>query len=125
MKRSLLIATAAVLVLQATSASSGLLPNTFDSTATVSKKGHQVDVTARFRCDRSQKARLRVTVTQAGGAVAQKQRNLSCTTEPGSFPLNTEARGRHRFAPGLATACALAVTSDDAKQWCKDVTLVR
>jgi hypothetical protein len=97
--------------------------NTIDSTATVAKKGRQVQVTVLLGCDRVQNARVRVTVTQPDGALAQKGKKVRCTTTTGNFPLKAKARGRHRFA-GLATVCAVGLTSDSARQWCKDVTLV-
>ena len=73
-------------------------------------------------CDRLQRVRLRVTLTQRGrDAVAEGRGTVRCTTEPGRFPLR--ARASRRLVPGEATACVLASTRDDARQWCKRVTL--
>jgi hypothetical protein len=124
MKRLLVITPGALLVVGATGAFAALSTNTIDSTATVAKKGRQVQVTVLLGCDRVQNARVRVTVTQPDGALAQKGKKVRCTTTTGNFPLKAKARGRHRFAAGLATVCAVALTNDSARQWCKDVTLV-
>ena len=125
MKRLLVVTAAGLLVVGVATALGSVVIGAFDSTATVAKNGRQVHVTVTLGCDRIQNARLRVTVTQTGkAAVAQKRKKVACTNATGSFPLKAKARGRHRFAAGAATVCALAVTSDDARQWCKDVTLV-
>jgi hypothetical protein len=126
MKRFLVVTTVTFLVVVGATALAAMTSNTIDSNATVAKKGRQVQVTVLLGCDRAQNARLRVTVTQGGGkaAVAQKKKKVICTTATGSFSLKAKARSRHRFAEGTATVCALAVTRDDVKQWCKDVTLV-
>ena len=123
MKR-LLVVTAALLVAMTATALGAITSNTIDSTATVGKKGRQVQVTVLLGCNRTQNARLRVTVNQTGKpAVANKRKRVSCTTATGSFPMKAKARGKRRFSAGAATVCVLAVTSDDSRQWCKDVTL--
>jgi hypothetical protein len=124
MKRLLVVTTGALLIAGATTALAVMTANTIDSTATVAKKGRQVHVTVLLGCDRAQNARVRVTVTQPDGALAQKGKKVRCTTSTGNFPLKAKARGRHRFDPGAATVCAVAITNDSARQWCKDVTLV-
>jgi hypothetical protein len=125
MKGLLLVMTGAFLVATTGTALGQLTTNTIDSTATVAKKGRQVQVTVLLGCNRAQNARLRVTVNQTGRpAVAQKRKKVSCTTATGSFPLKAKARGKRRFSAGAATVCVLAVTGDDSRQWCKDVTLV-
>ena len=101
-----------------------LTSNTLKSEATLSGNARKATVTALLTCDEAQRARLRVTVTQRQRrVVAQGRRKLRCTTEAGRFPLRVRARGG-QLVPGDATACALAVTRDDTRQWCKDVTLV-
>lgn len=98
--------------------------NTLESEAALSGNGHKATVTALLTCDQGQRARLRLTVTQEGRrVVAQGRRKLRCTTEAGQFPLQVRTRGG-RLEAGEATACALAVTRDDTRQWCKDITLV-
>jgi hypothetical protein len=126
MKRLLVLLVAALVLAGGGAALASMTANTTDPTVTVAKKGRQVGVTVLLGCDRVQSTRLRVTVTQreGGGAVAQGRKNVRCTTDVGRFALQTKARGKRRFEPGNATACALAVTNDDARQWCKDVTLV-
>jgi hypothetical protein len=124
MKRLLVVTTVAFLVVGVTTALAALSTNTIGSTATVAKKGRQVKVTVQLGCDRLQDSRVRITVTQPDGALAQKGKKLRCTTDTGNFPLKAKARGRHRFVPGAATVCAVAITSDSARQWCKEVTLV-
>lgn len=125
MKRLLLITMGTIALAGAGTALAAISSNTIDPTATIGKKGREVAATVLLGCHRSQPARLRVTVTQTGrAAVAQKRKKVSCTTAAGSFRLKAKARGRRRFSAGAATVCALAVTSDDARQWCKDVTLV-
>ena len=97
--------------------------NTLETEAALSENGHRATVTALLSCDQAQRARLRITVTQPGRrVVAQGSRKLRCTTEAGQFPLRVKARGGQLEA-GKATACALAVTRDDTRQWCKDVSL--
>ena len=97
--------------------------NTLESEATLSGNGHRAVVTALLTCDQAQRARLRITVTQPGRrVVAQGRRKLRCTTEAGRFPVRVVARGG-RLEASEATVCALAVTRDDTRQWCKDVSL--
>lgn len=124
MKRLLVFATGALLVAGTATALASITTNTIDSTATVAKKGRQVKVTVQLGCDRLQDSRVRITVTQPDGALAQKGKKVRCTTDTGSFPFRAKARGRHRFVAGAATVCAVAITTDSARQWCKDVTLV-
>jgi hypothetical protein len=123
-KRLIAVTAGALLIAGTATALAAITNNTIDSTATVAKKGRQVRVTVLLGCDRVQNARVRVTVTQADGAFAQKVKKVGCTTATGNFRLRAKARGPHRFAAGSATVCAVALTSDSAKQWCKDVTLV-
>jgi hypothetical protein len=124
MKRLIAVTAGALLVAGTTTALAAISSNTIDSTATVAKKGRQVKVTVLLACDRVQDARVRVTVTQEHGAFGQKVKQVGCTTAAGNFRLRAKARGPHRFAAGSATICAVALTSDSARQWCKDVTLV-
>jgi hypothetical protein len=82
MKRLLAVMTGALLVAGVATAFGAMSTNTIDSTGTVAKKGRQVQVTVVLGCDRVQNVRVRVTVTQVGGAVAQKSRKVRCTTAP-------------------------------------------
>lgn len=122
----MLMVTAAALLALPEAATSRITVNTVEPTAEISKQGARAEVGVLLGCDTVQRVRLRVTVTQRAedrGSVAQGRRGVRCTTEQERFPVKVEARRQSRFAPGEATACVLALTADDARQWCKDITL--
>jgi hypothetical protein len=122
----LIVAAAAVLLALTEAATARIASNTVEPTAGISKQGARAEVGVLLGCDTVQRARLRVTVTQRSedrGSVAQGRRRVRCTTEQERFPVKVEARRQSRFEPGEATACVLALAADDARQWCKDITL--
>jgi hypothetical protein len=99
--------------------------NTIDSVGALAKEGRQAGVTVLLTCDRAQTVRLQVTVSQGStGTVAERRLAVRCGTEPGRFPVAAQARAQDRFEEGAATACAVAEAQDDARRWCKEVTLV-
>ena len=128
MLRLILIGAGVVVLLLPAVATSRIASNTLEPAATLSKKGLRAEAGVLLGCDREQRARVRVTVTLEGdaegpGAVAQGRRTVACTTEQKRFGLKVTARANRRLVAGEAIACALAVTSDDARQWCKEITL--
>ena len=48
---------------------------------------------------------------------------MDCTTELTQFAVKTKARRQARLDAREATVCVLALTADDARQWCKDIVL--
>ena len=105
--------------------------NTIDPVAVLSDDGRSVHVTGPLACDQDQMADLRVTLTQrTTGAVANARIIFPCTTTVQQWEVDLRAKGREIFAPGSATAVALARTtiadgeSDDAHQWLVEITLV-
>jgi hypothetical protein len=125
-KTLVLIAAAAAILLLAQVAAARISVNTVEPSAELSKQGRRAEVGVLLGCDTVQGARLRVTLTQRSeerGALAQGRRRVRCTTEQTRFPVKATARRRSRFTRGEATACILALTADDARQWCKEITL--
>ena len=125
MGKLLLMATVACLAL-AQVAMASMTSNTVKSTAELSQQGTRAEVGVLLRCDEPQRASLRVTLTQRsadGRAVADGKRSVDCTTATRTFAVKAEAREDDRFEDGKATACVLAVTKDDVRQWCKEISL--
>jgi hypothetical protein len=123
MKRFILLAVVAALLALPQLATSRVAANTVEPTAALSKQGRRAEVGVLLTCDKTQRARLRVTVTQHLGAFAQGRRKARCTTAQQRFAVKAKARRKIDLAPGDATVCVLALTRDDARQWCKDITL--
>jgi hypothetical protein len=122
MRRIAVCAGAAALLIAPAAAIGAISSNTVAPVATLAGDGERVTATVLLGCDRLQRARLRITVTQRGrDALAESRRTVRCTTEPGRFAVRAHAS--RRLVPGEATACVLALTRDDARQWCKQVTL--
>ena len=123
MKKLVVIAAGMALLALPQVAAPRVASNTIEPTAELSKQGRRAEVGVLLRCDREQRARLRVSVTQHSGAFAQRKRKVRCTTEQQTFKVKARARRKIDLAPGDATVCVLALTRDDARQWCKDITL--
>ena len=126
---AILLILAAVFV--ARTALARVVNNTIDPVAVVSDDGRSVHLTGPLACDQNQTADLRVTLTQrTTGAVATGRIIFPCTTTVQQWEVDLRAKGREIFAPGSATAVALARTtiadgeSDDAHQWLVEITLV-
>jgi hypothetical protein len=85
---------------------------------------HRAPATVPFR------VYVRVTVTQrATGVVAEGHTLLTRTGDTQQWEVHASVQGQETFEGGLATAVALARTSDrrditDAHQWLVDITLV-
>lgn len=122
-KRFVLIVAAAALLALPQLASSRVVSNTVAATSELSRQGRSAEVGVLLACDRDQKAKLQVSVSQRSGAFAQRKRKVSCAAAQRRFAVKATLRGRIRLEPGEATACVLALTRDDAVQWCKDITL--
>lgn len=125
-KTFVLIAAATALLLLPQVATSRITVNTVEPSAELSKQGRRAEVGVLLGCDTVQRARPRVTLTQRSeerSALAQGTRRVRCTTEQTQFSVKATARRESRFTPGEATACILALTADDARQWCKGITL--
>lgn len=104
-------------------ASSRVVSNSVAATAELSQQGRHAEVGVLLACDRDQKAKLQVSVSQRSGAFAKRKRKVSCATAQQRFAVKATLRSPIRLEPGEATACVLALTRDDAVQWCKDITL--
>jgi hypothetical protein len=105
--------------------------NTIDPVATVTDNGHHLIVTGPIGCTESQRAYLRVTVTQRStGAVAEGRTMITCTGATQQWEVHAATQGNEAFTEGPATVVASARTTDrgatdDAHQWLVNVTLVR
>jgi len=108
-----------------------IMQNTIDPVASVTDSGRHLIVTGPIECTESQRAYLRVTVTQREtGAVAEGRTLVTCTGGTQQWEIHAAAQGNEAFTEGLATAVGLARTTDrgaadDAHQWLVNVTLVR
>ena len=122
MRNICLTGLALVLIVPAV-AQSAITGNTVDDSGALSAEGRRGAIGVLLACDTVQLARVRVTVTQRSGALAQGTRNVRCTTERKRFAVNAKLRSKTRLEAGEATVCVLARTADDARQWCKDITL--
>ena len=108
-----------------------IVRNTVDSVATVTDNGRQIIVTGPMACIESQRADLRVTVTQRStGAVAEGRALVTCTGDTLQWEVHVLIQGKETFEEGPAIAVAIASTSDrgdtdDAHQWLVSIRLVR
>jgi hypothetical protein len=115
---------AALAALLAGNALSAMTGNTIAPTATI--EGKRVLATGLVACTAGQRLELEITVTQrSSGAVARGKRNTRCTGSTEEIPVRLKTRGKARFAPGNAEACAFGVNRDrqqvvDAHQWCRE-----
>ncbi len=103
--------------------------NTIDAQAVVADNGRHIVVTGPIACTKSERAFLRVTVTQREtGAVAEGSTRITCTGDAQQWEVHASAQDRAAFEEGPATAVALAHTTDrgditDAHQWLVEITL--
>ena len=116
-------------VFSAAIAFAGVVLNTIDPDAVVTNTGRHIIVTGPLACTASEKAALRVTVTQrATGAVAEGRTRLTCTGHTQHWEVEAASHGPEPFQEGPATAVALVRTttreeSTDAHQWLVEITL--
>ena len=125
MKKIVLVATltAALGVGLLQIATAAITGNTIESTAALARHGTGAEVGVLLACDETQRTWLRVTVNRGGSpAVAEGRASIVCTNELTRFGVDVHRR-HARLTEGAATACVLAVTSDDSRQWCKEITL--
>jgi hypothetical protein len=107
-----------------------IMSNTIDPVAIVTDDGRHLVVTGPIACTASERAYVRVTVTQrATGAVAEGHTLLTCTGDTQQWEVHAATQGKETFQEGAATAVALGRTTDrgdttDAHQWLVDITLV-
>lgn len=109
-----------------------LAANTIDPVGRLSANRRRIEMTGPFLCDQTQPMAMRVTVTQRNtGAMAEGYGFAIGTAAPQQWRVVAYAIGETAFAPGPATAVALARTTtslgqpDDAHQWLVNVTLVQ
>jgi len=113
----------------APTAFAGVSFNTIDLIAIVTDNGRHIIVTGPIACTGSEKAYLRVTVTQrATGAVAQGRTRLTYTGDTQQWEVHASTQSKETFEEGPATAVALGRTTTrgeitDAHQWLVDITL--
>ena len=119
-------------VLMAPPLSARIIPNTIDPIAKVADNGRRVIVTGPIGCTETQRADLRVTVTQRStGAVAEGRATITCTTTQQQWEVQASVQGKSTFEEGPATVVALGTSAsgqgdaDDAHQWLVNVTLER
>ncbi len=104
--------------------------NTIDPLARVSDTGRHLTVTGPIACTESERAFIRVTVTQrTTGAVAAGHTVLRCTGNPQQWEVHAQTDAKATFEQGAATAVALAHTvfqgeTTDAHQWLVNITLI-
>src|SRR5919108_4521851 len=107
----------------------GMPFNTIDPVAIVTDNGRHILVTGPIVCTASERASLRVTVTQrTTGAVAEGRTLITCTGDPQHWEVHASTQGNETFQAGSATAVALGHTTTrgdttDAHQWLVDITL--
>ena len=105
--------------------------NTIDPVAVVTDNGRHLIVTGPIGCTASERAYLRVTVTQRDtGAVAEGSTRITCTGDIQQWEVQASTQGRETFQEGPATAVALGSTTSrgettDAHQWLVEITLVK
>jgi hypothetical protein len=111
---SLLLALVGVFV--APRAFARVTANTIDPVATVADHGRLLIVTGPIECTGSERAYLRVTVTQhATGAVAEGRTLVTCTGGIQQWEIHASAQGAETFEEGPATAAALARTAQSTR----------
>ena len=104
--------------------------NTIVPVAIVTDNGRHLIVTGPMACTESERAYLRVTVTQRStGAVAEGRTLITCTGDTQHWEVHASIQGKEIFQEGPATAVALGRTTSrgettDAHQWLVDITLV-
>lgn len=108
-----------------------IVNNTIDPVAIVTDDGRHIIATGPIGCTETQRAFVRVTVTQPStGAVAEGRALITCTGNIQQWEVHAAIQGKETFQEGPATAVALARTTvrgdtDDAQQWLVNITLVR
>ena len=111
-----------------------IMRNTIDPVGIVADKGRQVTLTGPIAVGPTagERAELRVTVTQRStGALAEGIIFFTGTGQTNQWEVTATTRGKAVFAPGPATAVAVALTSaaqaeaTDAHQWLVNITLVK
>ena len=111
-------------------ASARIMRNTIDTTAVLPEGGRSVVISGPIECEAGERVHVLIRVTQrTSGAIAEGRALLACTGEEGPWVIEAEVAGRQRFAPGAATAVAVAWTvrrgvATDAHQWLVPVTLL-
>lgn len=123
MRRAALIMMGAFALAAAPAALAALSTNTVERDVEREGATRRVKVVVLLGCDRVQRARLRVTLTQGppDAVVAQGRRTIRCVGETRRFPVRVTPRRGEGLTTGAATACVLATTHDDARQWCRKV----
>ena len=107
-----------------------VMTNTIDPVTLVTDNCRHLVVTGPIACTASERAYVRVTVTQrATGAVAEGQTRLTCTGDTQHWEVHAATQGQETFEEGPATAVALGRTTTrgdttDAHQWLVEITLV-
>ena len=127
---SVAIGMTAVGVFVAPTAFARITGNTIDPVAIVTDNGRHIIVTGPISCTESERAYLRVTVTQRStGAVAEGRTLITCIEDTQQWEAHASTQGKATFEEGPATAVAVAHTTErgettDAHQWLVDITLV-
>jgi hypothetical protein len=105
--------------------------NTINPVAVLSEQGRHLTVTGPLAVTAGERVELRVTVTQrTTGAMAEGDTHLVGTGGTNQWSLSAHTVGRQTFAPGPATATAVALTVadggvvTDAHQWLVNITVV-
>jgi hypothetical protein len=105
--------------------------NTIDPVGIVAHQGRHVTVGGPLAMTAGETALLRVTVTQrTTGALAEGQVLVRGNGQTNQWEVTAAVQGRETFAPGPATAVALARptlngNATDAHQWLVNITLVK
>ena len=126
---ALLLTVAGVFI--ARTAFARIFTNTIDPVGIVAEKGRHITVTGPIAFDASERAELRVTVTQRStGAVAEGRTFIISTGELQQWEVETAVEGAATFEAGPATAVAIARTTvagkaTDAHQWLVNITLMK
>ena len=107
-----------------------IVVNTIDPVAGLSEHGRHLALTGPLQVTAGERVLLRVTVTQrTTGALAEGETQFVGTGDLQQWAVRAHTTGRKAFAPGPATATALALTVarggevTDAHQWLVDMTL--
>ena len=127
MRRLLCCLAIAVLAVAAPAAARVTL-NTVAPKAKLGADGERAKPRVLLACDRSQEATLKVTLTQGSAryqarALGRGNERVLCVAQQSAFGVVVTAK-KGSFAPGKATACVVALTDDDSRDWCVRVKLV-
>ena len=79
-----------------------------------------------LRCEPTRQVAVRLTLSAVANGrvtVLGGHERVTCAPQRQGFAVRTVARDGRAAPAGRARACALAVTTNDARQWCRNVVI--